>query len=285
MRQGIDILFLVHDRAHYIRRTLPKLLNSAPSMARIWIWQNEDHPAVSGLLERYSSHPRVFRIQRSSTNKGLTLPTNWFWREATGSLLGKVDDDCLVSDGWIEALAQAHEGAADLGVVAMWPFPASDFLHDVVTVRGTRLDNERHLIRNCWVGGSGYLMNRECVAVNGFVTKRRSFTRYCIDLCALGYLIGWHYPLILQDHMEDPRSTYCTIRTDRDLLHHRPQAIPLLPEPTIRAWIKQHETLARGVQTASLDPKDHQSPRQRVATAARRLVKQRRIRRHLLNLS
>jgi hypothetical protein len=268
----VDILFLVHDRAHYIRRTLPRLLASVPDGSRIWIWQNEDHREVSRLLDEHLDDPRVFRVHRHPTNAGVTAPTNWLWREAAGALVGKVDDDCLVPDGWVEALVAAHEGSRALGVIGMWPFPEGDLLPETLRHRSVALGEQRHLLRNCWVGGSGYLMKRECVGMNGLVSQRRSFTRYCIDLSAFGYLVGWHYPLILQDHMEDPRSPYCTIRTDSDLVEQRPQAIRLLPEPTVQAWVRQHEELARRVQTASLDPKEHQSLRHRSSWLLRYLT-------------
>ena len=267
---GVDILFLAHNRAHYIRKTLPRLLASVPEGTRVWIWQNENYPEVSRLLDQHRDDPRVFRIHRNPTNAGLVAPTNWIWREAEGGLIGKVDDDCLVPDGWVELMAEAHEASDQLGVIAMWPFPASDLLPETLHRRGLTLGEGRHLLQNCWVGGSGYLMKRKCISVNGLVSDRRSFTRYCIDLSAFGYLVGWHHPLILQDHMEDPRSDYCTIRTDTDLVEQRPQAISLLPEPTVKAWIEQHEELAKGVQTASLDPKDHQTPRQRLSWRLRR---------------
>jgi hypothetical protein len=261
----VDVLLIAHTRADYLALSLPRLLDSLPEGARAWVWQNEEHPATTAIIHRYRSHPRLFRYHRSPQNQRLAEPTNWLWRSASGRLLGKVDDDCLVSDGWIEALSDAHE-VERLGVIASWHFQPEELLPKTLENRTEPLNNGRALIRNCWVGGSGYLMKRSCVNEQGLLNDARSFTTYCIDLAGAGWSIGWHYPLVLQDHMDDPRSPNTALRADEDLVERSPLSVSRLSEPTLAAWDAQLRTSALRVQTASLRPKDHRGWRRRLRT-------------------
>ena len=67
----------------------------------------------------------------------------------------------------------------------------------------------RHrMLRNCWVEGSGFLMKRECVVSNGLLPGAMGFPTYRIHLAAAGWINGWYYPFVHQEHMDDPRSSY-----------------------------------------------------------------------------
>jgi hypothetical protein len=259
----VDVLLIAHTRADYLTRSLPRLLDSLPEGARAWVWQNEEHPRTTEVIARYRSHPRFYRYHRSLQNQRLIEPTNWLWRNATGGLLGKVDDDCLVSDGWIEAFTDAHE-VDRLGIIASWHFQPDELLPETIRCRTEPLNNGRALIRNCWVGGSGYLMKRSCVNEQGLLSDGRNFTAYCIDLARAGWSIGWHYPLIPQDHMDDPRSANTAIRSDEDLVSRSPLSVIHLKDPTVDAWDAEMRADAVRVQTASLRPQDHLGWRRRL---------------------
>jgi hypothetical protein len=259
------VLLIAHTRADYLALSLPRLLDSLPEGARAWVWQNEEHPATTEVIARHRSHPRFFRYHRSPRNQRLAAPTNWLWRTAAGQLLGKVDDDCLVSDGWVEAFTSAHE-ATSLGIIASWHFQPEDLLPETVAERVEPLDGGRSLIHSCWVGGSAYLMKRACVEGQGYLSEDRSFTEFCLDVAAAGWKIGWHYPLILQDHMDDPRSANSGIRTDQELVARAPLSAGRLSEPTVAAWDAQLRASAVAIQSASLRPKDHRGWRRRLRT-------------------
>jgi glycosyltransferase involved in cell wall biosynthesis len=258
----VDVLLIAHKRSDYLALSLPRMLDSLPEGARAWVWQNDEHPGTTEVIAQHRSHSRFFRYHRSPQNQRLTEPTNWLWRNATGQLLGKVDDDCLVSPGWVEAFTAAHE-VEDLGIIASWHFQPDELLPETIQHRTEPLSNGRSLIRNCWVGGSGYLMKRLCVNEQGLLRDDRSFTHYCFDLARTGWSIGWHYPLVLQDHMDDPRSSYTAIRSDDDLVSRSPLSVTRLSAPTVAAWDAQLRNDAICVQTASLRPQDHQGWRRR----------------------
>lgn len=265
----VDVLLVAHTRADYLALSLPRLLDTLPSGARAWIWQNGTDDDVSGVIREHRAHPRFHRFHRSETNVRLTAPTNWLWRESRGRLLSKVDDDCLVSDGWVETFSDAHRNP-NLGIVSAWHFQPEDLLPETIERRTTAVIDGHELIRNCWVGGSGYLMKRECVNRNGYLTEKRTFTRYCIDLASDGWLIGWHHPLVLQDHMDDPRSPNSKLRDDEDLLRRAPLSAGRLSDMSIDAWQQQLRQSAITIQTASLRPGDHYRVRDRLRRTLRR---------------
>lgn len=267
---GIDVLLITHTRADYLELTLPRLLETLPDHARLWVWQNERHDAVSNVIARHRDHPR-FHIHRvSDHNDGIIGPTRWFWSASDGALVGKVDDDCLMPDGWVETFGRAHADAPELGIVACWHFQADDLRADTVERRGVTLAGGHTILRNCWVGGSGYLMKRECVNPLP-ADPEQPFTGVCIDIAARGYTVGWYFPLYLQDHMDDPRSAHTKLLTDEDLVERMPLSVARLPEVSLAAWQRQLEQSAVTVQTASLNPKDHRGWRVQARRAVARL--------------
>ena len=254
----VDVLLVTHDRADYLARSLPRLLESLPASANLWIWRNGSHPGVGEVLEAHLGDPRIAEFHHSVENVALAEPTRWLWTRSQATLLGKVDDDCLMPDGWVETFVRAHEDVADLGVVAAWHFLPEDLLAEAEQYRVQRLAGGHALLRNCWVGGSGYLMKRSAVSVEEFEGVDESFTRYCIHLARRRWLIGWYYPLVLQDHMDDPRSPHTGIRSDADLVARMPLSTQRLSSSvTVDAWRAQIEASAKTVQTASLRPLDH----------------------------
>ena len=257
---GIDVLLITHTRADYLELTLPQLLQTLPANTRLWVWQNQEDPAVSAVIARHREHPRFHVHHVSHRNEAIKGPTRWFWSHAEGDLVGKVDDDCLVPDGWIERFEQAHRDAPELGIVACWHFQPEDLFDGSVERRATALPGGHTILRNCWVGGSAYLMKRECVAPLP-ADEDRSFTGVCIDIAAAGYVVGWYHPLYVQDHMDDPRSPNTMLRTDADLLERMPLSVSRVPEMTIASWQEMILDSARIVQTASLDPRDHRGMR------------------------
>lgn len=252
----VDVLMVAHRRADYLAMSLPRLLDSLPEGARAWIWQNESFPDTAAVIDRHRSHPRFHRFHHSPENRRLAAATNWLWKESKGALVGKVDDDCLVTDGWVEAFVDAH-ATPSLGIIAAWHFLPEDLLPTTVVDRTLPLGNGRSLIRNCWVGGSGYLMKRACIAEGGPLADQRGFTTFCLELAMRGWELGWHYPLVLQDHMDDPRSENSGIRTDDDLRERGPLSARRMPDSSVAAWDAQLRASARTVQTASLRPADH----------------------------
>ena len=234
---------------------------------RVWLWHNGNDVPTLNIVESMLAHPRVHRFHHSLKNRRLREPTNWFWKESNGAYLSKVDDDCLVQAGWAQKLRKAHEDVPELGVVGTWRFQDEDFAPHLAQPRIKILPGGHRLLSSLWVEGSGYLMKRAAIEDVGQIRRGESFTRYCIRLSASGWTNGWYYPLIRQEHMDDPRSPYSLLRTDADLERLMPLSARTFGVRSVQQWEDALRADALHVQRASLDPADYLGWR----PAARRL--------------
>src|SRR5262249_24933662 len=126
--RSVDVLMITYNRPEYTRLSLQRLLDSCSEDARVWVWHNGADADTLGVVEALRGHPRFCRFHHSPENRKLREPTNWLWSQATGLYLSKVDDDCLVPDGWIEKLRCAHEDVPEFGVIGCWRFEDEDFV-------------------------------------------------------------------------------------------------------------------------------------------------------------
>lgn len=250
-----DVLMITHRRPTYTERSLARLLESCDEDARVWVWHNGDDRATLDCVRSFEDHPRFHRLHHSPANERLWTPTNWFWRHATGDYLGKVDDDCVVREDWLRVLRGAHDDNADFGVVGCWHFREEDFDPRLARRKIREFEGGHRLLRNLWVGGSGYLMKRRCVEEHGPLREGENFSAYCIRLADHGWLNGWYFPLVVQDHMDDPRSPHTAIRSDQDLRDRAPLGATAREALTLAAWEDQLRRGARRVQSAPLDPR------------------------------
>lgn len=268
---GIDILMITHERPEYVRRSLPHLLATCPPDARVWLWHNgADRPTLD-VVEEFRHHPRVHRFHHSPVNVGLTEPTNWLWRESTGTYLSKVDDDCLPDPAWLDTLRRAHRDVAGFGVIGTWRFPPEDVDPGLVAKKLADYPGGHRLLRNHWVQGSGYLVKRETVLQTGPIRDKESFTTWCLRTARLGWINGWYHPFVREDHMDDPRSPNTLYRTDADLAARPPLSATATGVRTIAEWTEHMRHSARLVQSATLDLRYYQGWRWRRRVVARRI--------------
>lgn len=268
---GIDILMVTYNRAEYVRMSLPSLLAACPPDARVWLWHNGTDRATLDAVGEFRDHPRLHRFRHSEVNAGLREPTNWLWAEATGSLLGKVDDDCLEQPDWLSTLRRAHEDVPAFGAIGAWRFPDEDAVPHLIDCKLAGYPGGHRLMRNHWVQGSGYLVKRDVVRQVGPIGADDSFTRWCRRAARIGWVNGWYYPFLREDHMDDPRSPNTIYRTDADLMARRPLSALSTGVTTIPEWIEHMRRSARIVQEASLDLRDFEGWRMRRRNVARRL--------------
>jgi len=115
----------------------------------------------------------------------------------------------------------------------------------------------RHqIMRNCWVGGSGYLMKRHVLGQNGILRPKETFTDYCIRASAKGLVNGWYYPLLCQEHMDDPRTPHTAIRSEDDFQRLIPLSARTFGIKTREQWIQRMIVSSRRLQEYSIDPYD-----------------------------
>ncbi|MFQ5653451.1 MAG: glycosyltransferase family A protein [Planctomycetota bacterium] len=268
---GIDLLMITHNRPEYTRLSLTRLLDSCDETMRVWLWQNGDHEETLEIARSLSHHPRVHAFHHSPENRLLSEPTNWLWENARGDYLSKVDDDCLLPDGWGATLRACHEQIPELGVVGCWRFQDEDFVPELAQRKLREYPGGHTLLRNFWVEGSGYLLKRACVEEAGLLKEGQSFTSYCIDLALGGWIHGWYYPFIPQEHMDDPRAPHSGLKDDADLIRLLPLSARRNGVTTLAEWEAQLRRSARLVQEASIDPRDYRGWRKTARRMRRRI--------------
>jgi glycosyltransferase involved in cell wall biosynthesis len=268
---GIDILMITYNRPEYVQLSLPHLLDTSPPDVRVWLWHNGSDQPTLDVVEGLRGHPRVHRFRHSPTNVGLREPTNWLWRESTGDYVSKVDDDCLPEAGWVTTLRQAHLDNPGFGVIGTWRFPPEDLDESLVAAKLADYPGGHRLLRNHWVQGSGYLLKREVIRQVGPIADGDSFSTWCIHAARLGWVNGWYYPFLQEDHMDDPRSPNTIYRTDEEFMARRPLSAQRTGVTTLSEWAEQMKHSARVVQAAPLDLREYQGWRLRRRSAARRI--------------
>lgn len=247
-----DVVMVTYNRPHYTELSLRALLEHSDPSTRIWLWHNGDDEATLAVVRQYRQD--LYRCFHSRTNAGLVAPTNWLFTNATGQYLGKVDDDCIVPLDWTIRLRAAHAAEPRLGVLGSWRFQSEDFLPDLAASKIVSLNGDVRVLMNMWVEGSGYLMKRACFDRLGPLSERSSFTDYCIRVGRHGWINGWLYPFIYQEHMDDPRSPHSALHSDEDLQQHMPLSARRTGVTRLEDWVGQLQASARLVQTAPVDP-------------------------------
>jgi GT2 family glycosyltransferase len=265
-----DIFMITYNRTEYVRRSLPRLLETCRDQDRVWIWQNGTHGETVDAVREHEGHPKIARVHFSDANLKLREPTNWFWANATAPFLGKVDDDCLVPHGWIERLIAIHRDADRAGVLSCWPFLEED-LDEALVARKTVELAGHSVMANPWVGGAGYIMKRACLERCGLLGDTEGFTTYCLRVCRAGWTVGWPMPPLIMDHMDDPRSAHTVFKTDEDVLAHRGLTAAWRGIDTVEGMTARVKEAARELQTCSGDWRDYLGWRAKFRRAIRKL--------------
>jgi hypothetical protein len=271
---SIDVLMVTHNRPGFTAVALERLLATCDDRMRVWLWHNGDHARTLALVRSHLDHPRVAGFQHSVENtgrRGLWKPTNWLFEQATGAYVSKVDDDCLMPEGWADVLRAAHRDVPELGAIGCWRFRPEDVVPSLA--REKIQDFAAHRIfRNCWIEGTGFLLKRSTVESFGAIQPGTSFPTYCKQLAVAGWIHGWYYPFLHQEHMDDPRSPYRDLQAeaggfrDRQSRGGRP-----VWSSSPEAHVRLIRANALHVQRASLDPTRHVGWRRKLQLARARI--------------
>ena len=255
MKKSIDILMITYNRPDYTKLALGRLLETCDDNMRVWVWQNGNDKATVDVLKSFRPHPRFFKFNHSPENKKLTEPTNWLWKNSDATFFTKVDDDCIMPYGWADVLRKAHEDIPQLGVIGCWRFPIDDFVPDLARKKIKCFNGGHKIMLNCWIEGSGYLMKRECYEALCLLREDQSFTSYCIDLTRKGFIVGWYYPFLYQEHLDDPRCSRSLLKCNADMQRWAPLSAINNGVVTIDAWQAQLKRSALYLQKCPYEPK------------------------------
>lgn len=269
----VRVLMITYNRADYTRLSLETLCRTLPDYASVTVWDNHSNAETRAVLDQLKAHPRIDRIIYHDRNDRLRGPTNWFWEQTKDAeFVSKVDDDCLMPAGWCETLLDAHREIPKAGALGCWRFLDEDY-NEALAARKIQSFGNHRLMRNCWVEGSGYLMKREMVDKLGPLKEGESFPSYCIRAATQGFLHGWYFPFLFQEHMDDPRVPHSGIKSDADFQRLRPLSAETFDIHSREEWIKRLRYSAWSLQAISYNPKDHVGWRANLRRRINRLLK------------
>ncbi len=211
----IELAFVAYNRLEYTKPALQSILADPAEEFSLTIWDNASTDGTAEYLKNEVRDPRIADIVFSKKNVGQTAAVNTIWGRSKADLLGKLDNDCLMTPGWTRILAQAHADIPELGVVACWHFFAEDF--DYARARHKIQTFGRHqILRHPWTCGTGLLFKRTDFERFGPI-REKATTQYWLRMAMAGRINGFYYPLVYQEHMDDPMSSYSKIRTEAGL--------------------------------------------------------------------
>lgn len=223
----IHLVFVTFNRLEYTRLSLASVLADPSEEFALTIWDNASTDGTVEYLKHDVSDRRIEDIVFSRENIGQTAAVNTIWGGSKADLLGKLDNDCLMTPGWTRTLAQAHEDIPELGTVACWHFGLDDFDEDAARKAGKIQTFGGHqILRHPWTCGTGLLLKSDTYRQFGPI-RDQTTTQYWLKMALEGFINGFYYPLVLQEHMDDIRSPHCLAKDDASVQEFREITVEL----------------------------------------------------------
>jgi len=217
-RARVCLVLVTHNRVRYTEKCAAHLLADTHSEFVLHIWDNASTDDTASYLKSLRD-PRIREVIFWGNNAGQTVAMNRVWAQTSADFVAKIDNDCLVTPGWTGLLAAAHRDNPDLGAIACWHYREEDF-EQRIAQRKIRQMNKHAVFEHPFVCGSGFMLKRETYLKMGPWPEGSAdigTTGYFLRLAQAGYVNGWYFPLILQHHMDDPLSPYCSYHDDKSL--------------------------------------------------------------------
>jgi GT2 family glycosyltransferase len=202
----IHLVFITYNRLDYTKLALASVLADPAEEFSLTIWDNGSTDGTVGYLKNEVSDPRIAEIIFSRENVGQTAAVNEIWGRSKADLLGKLDNDCIVTPGWTRILAQAHADIPELGVVACWHLRPDEFDYERAKHK-IQTFGKHQVFRHPWTCGTGLLVKRDTFERLGPMGGNTT-TQYWLRMASAGYINGYYYPLVYQEHMDYPWSEH-----------------------------------------------------------------------------
>jgi glycosyltransferase involved in cell wall biosynthesis len=209
----IELVFITYNRLYYTRLALASILADPAEVFSLTIWDNASTDGTIDYLKNHVNDHRIKDIIFSKENLGQITAVNTVWSNSRADLLGKLDNDCLVTPGWTRKLARAHEDIDKLGVIACWHYFEDDFDYQRA---GHKIQTFscHQILRHPWTCGTGLLIKRDIFKKFGPIQSKAT-SKYWLKIASKGYINGFYYPFIYQEHMDDPKSEYTKLKDEQ----------------------------------------------------------------------
>lgn len=208
----IDLVFITYNRLEYTKLALASLLADSTEEFSLTIWDNASTDGTVEYMKKEVNDPRIADIIFSKENVGQLAAMNKVWGRSKADLLGKLDNDCLVTPGWTRILAEAHNDIPNLGVVACWHYPPEDFDYERAKHKIQRF-GKHQILRHPWICGTGFILKRDTFKKLGPISGKAT-TKYWLKMAMAGYINGFYYPPVHQEHMDDPKSKHSMLKDE-----------------------------------------------------------------------
>ena len=205
----IHLVFITYNRLEYTKLSIASVLADPDEKFSLTIWDNGSTDGTAEYLKNEVSDERITDIVLSKENIGQTAAINEIWSKSKADLLGKLDNDCVMTPGWTKTLAQAHKDIDNLGVVACWHLFPDEFDYEKAKSKIQTL-GKHQILRHPWTCGTGLLIKRKMFEKFGPIQSRGT-TQYWLKMALAGCINGFYYPLIYQKHLDDTRSKHSRI--------------------------------------------------------------------------
>lgn len=218
MSTPVDLLLITWNRSEYVERTLENLLSTDDNF-KLYCWDNGSKDGAADIISE-ARDERIVERHFCPVNVMQRYPTEWFIEKSKNEIIGKVDDDTLVPQGWIEKLSALVSEYEKVGMVGCWTFWPEDYERNKEIADRIKIVSfgNHSLIHNITIGGTAFLVRKK-LAVDYFDTNNNGtgFPINRVKMTTDGFISGWYNPLIWAEHMDDPRSEYCLMNKTKTL--------------------------------------------------------------------
>jgi len=197
----VDLLYLACNRLHYARHSLPRLLADPQEDFTLTIWDNASKDGSQDFFASVND-PRIVQKVFSPENVPVHNVLNKFVGESKADLIGFVAEDLLVTPGWVRTLTRAHQDVPEFGRVACWHLKPEAFDYERARHKLQQFGGHT-ILRHPWTNGCG-LTKRTVFLRTGPFVPGEGESRYWIRTALQGFVLGFYYPLICVEHMDDP---------------------------------------------------------------------------------
>lgn len=195
----IHLLMITYNRPDYTRLAVAGLLADPTEEFSLTVWDNGSAASLVEFLKSLDD-PRIEQVIAHPSNAGQGVPFNEVFSRSKADLIGKVDNDCVVTAGWTRPLSEVHEEFDQVGLLGCWQYFEADL--DMARAAHKVIELGRHrVLQHPWIGGSGFLMKRQHFEAFGPCPDLVSKLGFAVTLG--GFTNGWYIPPLFQDHLDD----------------------------------------------------------------------------------